>query len=155
MRALLDKPYLARLPRVCRGRKSSSLRVVSRSVSEMCIPPLARSWTRTCPHAGVDFPPSASETVALVTCLNPARLADVPVVVVSRPRYNVSYHLVFCVAVLKRSYARDSASVRLCKMSLFDNTVARGSVIVLVYSDLQTYEVRNKLLVSNIRPDKH
>ena len=44
--------------------------------------------------------------------------------------------------VLLSSYARDNATVSLQGMSLVDNTVARGSVIFVIDSVLQTYQVR-------------
>ena len=48
-----------------------------------------------------------------------------------------------CRAVL-HSYARDGATVELRGVSLFDNTVARGSVVFVVDSVLKTYQVRRK-----------
>lgn len=56
---------------------------------------------------------------------------------------------VLCIAAMcnQPSYARDSVSVKLQDMSLFDNSIARGSVIFLVDSDLVTYQVRTKLLL--------
>lgn len=43
-----------------------------------------------------------------------------------------------------RSYARDNATVELRGISLFGNTVARGSVVFVVDSVLKTYQVRTR-----------
>ena len=49
-----------------------------------------------------------------------------------------------CAVLPPPSYARDGANVTLRGISLFDNAVARGSVVFIVNSELQTYQVRTK-----------
>lgn len=49
---------------------------------------------------------------------------------------------VTCYELLRR-YARDGAVVELRGISLFDNNVARGSVVFVVDSTLKTYQVRD------------
>lgn len=46
--------------------------------------------------------------------------------------------------LLPCSYARDHANVSLRGISVSDNSVARGSVIFVVNSVLETYQVRTK-----------
>lgn len=46
--------------------------------------------------------------------------------------------------LLSPSYARDFTTVVLRGISLFGNAVARGSVVFVVNSVLETYQVRTK-----------
>lgn len=70
-------------------------------------------------------------------CLVPVHRCDVTQTMISTTRF-VSH------AAGLFSYARDGADVELRGVSLFDNTVARGSVVFVVNSVLKTYQVRTQ-----------
>lgn len=51
-----------------------------------------------------------------------------------------------CAVLLPPSYARDNTTVVIEGISVFENTVARGSVVFVVNSVLNTSQVRTKQL---------
>lgn len=90
------------------------------------------------------------------TCLRPFRSYDGGIGKINkrdalrRTYCQVSYNFTLCyhlsyfplyIVTMKPSYARDSASLTLVEISVFDNTMPRGSLIFLVDSDLVTYQV--------------
>lgn len=60
-------------------------------------------------------------------------------------------NFVLCIALAEPRYARNNVSVELRGMSVFNNDIPRGSVIFVVDSKLETYEVRTKRIVTYAR----
>lgn len=61
---------------------------------------------------------------------------------------------VLSIAVVEPRYARNNVSVELRGVSVFGNNIPRGSVIFMVASKLETYQVRTKRVVFGTSPSR-